>query len=302
MTPTTPGPTKRRRVRKWILGSTAALVVIVGAVLGPRLYNAFSLLQAGEAVDIGGRELFIHCEGTGSPTVLLEHGLGSNGHEWQAVQNDIAELTRVCWTSRAGMGFSDRAPDTTARTAQDAADDLSAALEAAQIGGPYVLVGHSFGGYVVRLFTNQHPDDVIGVVLVDSTHEDQPHRLHNSLSSEAWKELSIFFGSDNPENIDFTASADLVRATRDLGSRPLVVLEATEQSTDADDADITQATADEIDTAMADLWPELQADLALLSTAGTHQVVHGSGHFIQNDNPQAVTDAITRVISDVTEP
>jgi len=289
----------RRRARKWVLGTVAILVVAVGSILGPRLYRAFSLLNAGEQIDIGGRQIFIHCEGSGSPTVLLEHGLGSNGHEWQGVQGTIADQTRVCWTSRAGMGFSDRVPAGTVRTAQDAVDDLTAVLVRAEVPGPYVLVGHSFGGYVVRLFAAQHPDDIVGVVLVDSSHQEQPAQLQSRVSAAAWDEVSVFFGADNPENMDFTASASQVRRAQSLGSLPLVVLEATEQATNTTEAGISETTATEIDTAMSSLWPELQADLATLSTEGTHRVVTDSGHFIHEDNPTAVVAAITNVLSGV---
>ncbi|MCP3937341.1 MAG: alpha/beta hydrolase [Actinomycetia bacterium] len=305
MTTSNSSPTKPRRVRRLLLGAITIIILIVGATgatLVSRDHSAISLLRAGQEIDIGGREMFIHCMGAGSPTVLLEHGLGSNGHEWHTVQNVVAGDTRVCWTSRAGMGLSDRAPETTPRTANDAVDDLTALLDAVEMSGPYVLVGHSFGGYVVRLFTARRPDDVVGVILVDSTHEDQPDVLRNRLSPAAWEELAGFLGADNPENIDLTASAREVQLLSNLGSTPLVVLEATEQSTDADAGGISSASATEIDAAMAQLWPELQADLASLSTRRIHRTIPDSGHFIQNDDPQAVIDAITWILDEVAEP
>ncbi len=86
-------------------------MLLVAAVIGLRVYNAFALLASGEKVDLGGgREMFVACEGSGSPTILLEHGLGSSGAEWQEVQDRLAETNRVCWRSRAGQGFSDPHP------------------------------------------------------------------------------------------------------------------------------------------------------------------------------------------------
>jgi pimeloyl-ACP methyl ester carboxylesterase len=121
--------------------------------------------------DIGGRGLFLLCEGKGSPTVLLESGMGDSISTWQRVMPALSEQTRVCAYDRAGLGFSDP-PTVRPRTSQDIALDLHKLLAVAGEAGPYVLVGHSIGGLHVRVFAAEFPDEVVGVVLVDSSHPD----------------------------------------------------------------------------------------------------------------------------------
>lgn len=281
---------------KWFLGLLAAIVLAAGVLVGPRLFSAFALLRAGEQVDVGGREIFLHCEGAGSPTVLLEHGLGSNGHGWQTVQGELAEDNRVCWTSRAGVGFSDPAPGTATRTAQDAVDDLRVVITSAGLDEPFVLVGHSFGGFVVRLYAEQHPDDVAGMVLVDATHDRQASLLRNRLSPESWREVEPLYAGENPERMDLLASAEQVATLGDLDALPLVVLEAPAQLS-GDAAGLDEDVASEVDAVMSSLWPELQQDLARMSPEGSHRAVADTGHFIHEDRPDAVVDAIRDVLS-----
>jgi pimeloyl-ACP methyl ester carboxylesterase len=130
-------------------------------------------------VDIGGYLLKINCTGNGSPTVILEAGLGDVSIEWSRVQPEIAKFARVCSYDRAGYGSSDAGP--MPRTSQQIAKELHTLLQNAREAPPYLLVGHSFGGYNVRVFNGNYPDEVTGIVLVDSTQEDQ-----YELSSPAW--------------------------------------------------------------------------------------------------------------------
>ena len=124
---------------------------------------------------MGGYQLHIHCLGEGNPTVILEAALPGASAHWGWVQPDIATTTRVCAYDRAGMGWSDPGPEP--RDAQTIASELHTLLDNARIEGPYVLVGHSFGGLYARMYTAQYPDEVAGMVLVDSTHPDQWTRL-----------------------------------------------------------------------------------------------------------------------------
>lgn len=287
-----PKPHKRPRVGRWFLIGLAGLAAATAALVGPGMYDTMSFRNSGQHVDIGGRALFLRCQGTGSPTVVLEHGLGSDATAWRTVQEAVAEETRVCVTSRAGMGFSDPIPGDETRTAQDALEDLVSALDGADVSGPYVLVGHSFGGFVVRLFVDEHPDDVVAMVLVDSSHEEQTERqaqlLEQLLSPEAWAEISQAgeVGA-NPERMGVEASGTQVAAAGKLGDLPLIVLEAGGH-------DLQEQ--DEVQQAMADLWSTLQGELASLSTNSAHIVVPDSGHFIQTEQPDVVIDAIRSAI------
>jgi pimeloyl-ACP methyl ester carboxylesterase len=108
---------------------------------------------------------------TGKPTVLLEAGIGSFSSNWAWVQTVLASSTRVVAYDRAGLGWSD--PTSEPQDAQQSANDLHAALQKAGIPGPYVVAGHSYGGLVVRAFTDLYPHEVVGMVLVDASHPDQ---------------------------------------------------------------------------------------------------------------------------------
>ena len=122
-------------------------------------------------VDIGGYRLNILCTGIGTPAVILDSGLGEPALSWIGVQTGVERSTRVCSYDRAGYGHSDPGPHP--RSSLQIATELHALLEKSKTPGPYVLVGHSFGGYNVRVYAGLYRDEVAGVVLVDSSHEDQ---------------------------------------------------------------------------------------------------------------------------------
>jgi pimeloyl-ACP methyl ester carboxylesterase len=124
-------------------------------------------VKAGRLVDIGGRRINLLCNGTGGPTVVLMAGSSSWSFTWYKAQPEIAKRERVCAFDRAGYGFSDPAP--TPEILSDSVNDLHAALRAAELRGPYVLVGHSLGGLEARLFAQRWPHEVGGMVLVDTS-------------------------------------------------------------------------------------------------------------------------------------
>lgn len=126
-------------------------------------------------VDIDhGRRLNIYCRGSGAPTVVFDAGLGESTSTWGLVQPAIAVKTRTCSYDRAGLGFSD--PATRPGTTLNIADDLHRLLQAAHIAPPYILVGHSSAGMNVRVFADRYPKEVVGLVLIDPSHEDQSQR------------------------------------------------------------------------------------------------------------------------------
>ena len=122
-----------------------------------------------------GRRIFISCMGSGSPTVLFESGYRGGASAWYKVQSAVARTTRACAYDRAGYGESDPGP--LPRDGESVARDLDAALRAAGIAGPLVMVGHSAGGLYVRLFSDLRPKDVVGMVLVDPSVEHQDQRF-----------------------------------------------------------------------------------------------------------------------------
>src|SRR5215210_7405924 len=162
-----------RRIGKALLG--LVLVLLALAVVGA-IYQAIATERAeraypppGEMVDVGGYSLHINCTGQGSPTVLLDAGSGLFSAQWVRVQRDVSGSTRVCAYDRAGMGWSDMGPDP--RDARQITSELHTLLGKAGIEGPYVLVGHSYGGMYMQTYAARYPDEVAGVALVDSSTE-----------------------------------------------------------------------------------------------------------------------------------
>jgi pimeloyl-ACP methyl ester carboxylesterase len=178
---TNPGRLKR------LLGRTLlvlVVLVVVAAIVGASYQgienraDSQRFPQQGKSVSLGPEfgnvHLNIDCQGQGSPTVVLESRLGVPGVGWNRVQTEAAKFTRVCWYDRAGYGWSDGS--SAPRTSLEIAKELHALLAAANEKGPFVLAGHSFGGYNVRVYNGQYPSEVAGMVLVDASHEDQESR------------------------------------------------------------------------------------------------------------------------------
>jgi pimeloyl-ACP methyl ester carboxylesterase len=236
----------------------------------------------GRLVDAGGRWLFLHCRGVGTPTVVFDAGYSADSSAWDAVAPAVAELTRACVWDRADTGRSANTPP--ARTSGDAVADLWALLRAAGEAPPYVLVGHSYGGQNVRLFAAEHPDDVAGLVLVDALHEDYFDRLQ-ALDPAQAAALADFLAA-RPEVVDFAASADQLRAAADAPDVPAVVIVRDTLSFPP-----LEPTAE-----TEALWRELQRDLAVRLPRAEMVVAEKSGHLISLDRPDVVVAAVARVI------
>jgi len=131
----------------------------------------------GSLIDVGGHRLHVTCMGRGSPVVLLESGIAASSLSWAVVQPAIAMFTRVCSYDRAGLAWSD--PPSCPRTFDRIVDELETVLRSIAPGDPYILVGHSFGSFVVSAYAMRHPTRVVGLVLVDPATEwltMTPHR------------------------------------------------------------------------------------------------------------------------------
>jgi pimeloyl-ACP methyl ester carboxylesterase len=257
-------------------------------------------------VDVGGgREMYLECRGTGSPTVVLVSGFRGSHDDWTNVINpddsagapkpsdsavfpEVSSFTRVCAYDRPGTTYMDGTP--TASTpvpqptpAQDGTADLHALLTAAEEPAPYVVVAHSWGGLIGYLFASDYPDAVSGLVLVDPGSEF----LQTELTPEHWakfvegaKELG---DPEDSEAADYESSVEALRAAPPVGAIPAVVL-----------------TSDEpFDFGAGDgTWPAwLAAQDRLAKLLGAEHITDTtSGHYIAGEQPQIVIDAIRQVV------
>jgi pimeloyl-ACP methyl ester carboxylesterase len=260
----------------------------------------------GHLVDIGGYRLHLWCTGDGAPAVILDTGLGGSSADWGFVQPDVARFTRVCSYDRAGMGYSDPGPSP--RTARRIASELAELLVRSGIGGPVVLVGASIAGFDVRVFASDHPERAAGLVLVDASHENQPHEVPQMarfvplLSTIGVLRL---FGVSFGQRIESLAPSvrQFARATS---------FRAAGYQTAADEIIHVRQSASEVRSSRRKLtipvlvitggrgadenWRQLQRDQASLSDRGCLIVAQESGHVVSVDQPEVVVDAIRTVV------
>nr|AHZ45555.1 alpha/beta hydrolase fold protein [uncultured bacterium] len=260
----------------------------------------------GRLVNIGGHSLHIRCVGpaTGGPTVVLEAGAGNFSNRWTAVQDLLAPRVRSCAYDRAGWGWSE--PGRTPRTLQQTVFELHALLEKAKVPGPFVLVGHSLGGLVARLYADRYSAAVMGVVLVDALHEDS---VQFNLRINQWARIrELSKGRVVPEARLATATTPdtseddylaeelqqiyLSRRSNPtpLGDRPLIVLHAGKRPP-------PPGTSEEFWTNLKQEKDDQGMDLARLSRNSKFVRDPLSGHNIHVDNPVLVATAIEEVVT-----
>ncbi|HTS06035.1 MAG TPA: alpha/beta hydrolase [Candidatus Eisenbacteria bacterium] len=305
------------------------LVILVTAISGyiyenvsearDRRFNPMS----GHLVEVNGHKMHILCAGKGSPTVVLDSGMGDSYLSWRKVQPQIAGFTRVCSYDRAGLGYSE--PSGEPRTSKVIAAELHGLLHADGIAPPYVLVGHSMAGFDVRLYASAYPGEVAGMVLVDASHPDQENRFSedlkamegNWLRDQEFIAYTMPFGvprllglcEDDPveraagcnsnsareqvaEMKAFNESAAQTATTGSLGDMPLAVISHDPEKLHSElPPDIARSTNQ--------AWATMQEELAHLSTRGTQTVSKSSSHYIQFDNPELVISTVRNIVEQV---
>jgi pimeloyl-ACP methyl ester carboxylesterase len=234
-----------------------------------------------DIIAVGDLELYIHCEGVGSPLVMFESGLGGGASLWQRVQADVALQTRACAYDRAGRGRSGPAPSP--RPLQQMAEELHQLLERAAQTGPIVLVGHSMGAGLVRWFEIQHPERVMGMVLVDPATaagiEAASAAVPVEKLAEFDRQLRAVEGIDRESYLKGFSS--LRESGQTLGERPLMVLTAGQpEATLAS----RQASSAELDALSSDL---------------VRVVAEKSGHDVVTDEPTLVSRSVLSVVAAV---
>jgi pimeloyl-ACP methyl ester carboxylesterase len=313
------------RTRSWVvypLFAAYALCALAGSYQTVReLFDRQTHRAPGQLVDVGGHRLHLHCVGSGTPTVILESGLGEGAAYWGWISTAVARETKVCGYDRAGRGWSDSASGPQNGIA--VATDLHILLDRAHVPGPFVLVAHSSGAAYVRIFAGRFPEHVAGVVLLDGqpaeAFEGLPsypafysgfrrvsallpslarlgvgrlvfHAGFASLPAPARNMQRLHYSSTRQyrslrdEFAELPASLAQSRSLQSLGHRPLVVVTA------ARDAQVG--------------WLPLQDSMATLSTNSSHRVVPHTHDALVNDktaaetSSQAIRDVVRAVRSD----
>ncbi len=238
--------------------------------------------MAENRADAGGFELFYRVlgENQGLPAVILEAGYGISSKTWSRVQEEIAAYTQVLVYDRAGLGQSGRGNQP--RHGRQHVENLRDLLSAVQIEPPYILVGHSYGGLIVRLFASMYPENAAGVVLVDPTHEDQEETMIPLLQPKSRDEYYQQFSREGTHQ-EFVESLEQVRSLRrSLGDIPLTV--------------ITAGQLEYHTEASYENWLAMHKDLLRLSTNSTHVIARHSGHNIHRQQPEIVIEAIKNIL------
>jgi pimeloyl-ACP methyl ester carboxylesterase len=299
----------RSRSRRWLLYPVIAMMAL--AAVGGGYETVRGALDEdfpmpGQLIDVGGHSLHLNCRGSGSPTVILEPGAGGMSSDLAWITPAVARDTRVCVYDRAGRGWSE--PADSRQDGAQIATDLHTLLQRGHVPGPYVMAGHSFGGLYVLTFAARYPDEVAGMVLVDSAEPGSAAKAATSpgnegsydiigrasalLSSSArlgfWRLLgqgtvtaSQVQGTLD-EYMQASASVDQAASLGDFADKPLFVLTAGSGSDAA--------------------WFAFQDDLASLSTNSAHRVIAGATHddlVSDEDAAAATSQAILDVVSSV---
>src|SRR5215469_4327148 len=272
-------------------------------------------------VDIGGgRMMYIECHGSGSPTVLLISGTDTASDLWHAadqkgptVYEDIQKMTRVCAYDRPGaphldqtLSRSDPVPQPT--SARSGVDDLAALLKAADVLGPYVLVAHSFGGTIARVFAGEHPDEVKGIVFVDALTPEL--RAHMTPAEwETWKRASVrpaeaLAAYPDLERQNFDETLDQTAAAAALRPMPVGVLTASDKYVDVvpkliQAGELPPDTPPDLGAVIDRAQAAAHSELAALVPGAVHITDTHSGHNIMIHNAPVVIEAIRMVVDAV---
>jgi pimeloyl-ACP methyl ester carboxylesterase len=310
-----------------VLGAAATALADSPSAKGSAKGNSARNKDFAGLVDIGGgREMYMECRGEGSPTVVFVSGAGDRTETWsetldpskQAVLPAIAETNRVCAYDRPGTVLatgegvedfeksrSDPVPQPT--TLQDGARDLHALLSASGERGPYVVVAHSMGGAIAKLYASEYPQDVSGLVLVDYT----PYEARTALTDKQWKYWKVLLGGSPSEKalalypalewFDHQRNLEQALASAPLKPMPLIVFQSDEPfdlTPYVEDGTLpmTAEEAEQFRKLLYQSWQYAMADLVSQVPGARHITNTDSGHYIHQEQPQLVIDSVREVL------
>jgi pimeloyl-ACP methyl ester carboxylesterase len=316
---------------RWLLYPVIALLALAAIGGGYQTLGAAADAKAypmpGRLIDVDGHRLHLSCTGSGTPTVVLEPGAGEMSSNLGWITLAVARDTRVCVYDRAGRGWSE--PADSAQDGAQIATDLHSLLQRGHVPGPYVLAGHSFGGLYVLTFAARYPDEVAGMVLVDSTapaaaaNPQTPSLGHGGSSDDAMSRVSALVstaarlglarlyaqfanGSLPPRSREEVRASDAtpstLRSTIDEYAQAAASTEQAAALRDFGDKPLIVLTAGSGHDAA---WSTAQNHMATLSTNSAHRVIAGATHddLVGNEeDAAATTQAILDVVASVRSP
>ncbi|MBP6869270.1 alpha/beta hydrolase [Candidatus Babeliales bacterium] len=304
----------------------ASLLAFAGYEYVGRTMDKQNFPPIGRMIDVGGYKLHVIDKGQGGPTVVVDPGCGCNSLTWGLIYPEIAKLTRVIVIDRAGYAWSDASP--LARTSENVVQEMHTLLKNAGIPAPYILVGHSFGGGNVRLFASKYPDEVEGVILVDSVHEDQrekipSYKIKPELSWKKYIEQSLGLRplmteqqhqefndwvKEFPTEVQHNYIATkLPIQSSQTSYQELLNVESSFQQLKNDGGLLAdkplmviragKMSGTDQEKNQMKIW--LQADLATKSSRGKLIVAEKSGHMIPNEQPEIIVEAVREMVAEI---
>jgi pimeloyl-ACP methyl ester carboxylesterase len=312
-----------------IAALAAAVLLIAFAIETLRMHRLKSYPPPGETYTTGGATVHMDCTGAGSPTILLESGLGDDFLSWRRVQPALSHTTRVCSYDRAGYGWS--SPRQGPRDAEHIAEELHELMTAAHIDGPIVLMGHSMAGVILRIYASRYPAGIAAMVFVDASTPTQAERLPKEFSgwsdfTEADKLLRPFgvtrmrghcgvedpatpelnallqwhdctraaMETDDLEGAVFAESCREANATGPFGDIPILIF-SQDPAMHFGDVPFSQAIAER----GAATWNTLQEELKQLSPRSRRIIARGSTHYIHQLRPELVIREVQHLIGEI---
>ncbi len=323
-----------RKIVEGVLLSLAAIVclgLVASSGFNAIAFVAFRYAPPGSFYHVNGRRMRLECTGRGSPTIVLESGLGNDGLIWGGVQPILARTTRVCSYDRAGYGWSDAVPPP--RDADHIAEQLHGLLAAAQVEGPIVLMGHSIGGIYIRDFASRFPTEVAGLIFVDGStplqEKDPAFEAHLPVRTpglpvrlltmaEFSAGIPRWLGAcSHPPAWPDRRAAELMTEDRcypgvseslaeagswdrsgyeteysgPYGALPILIF-----------SEAPAALAAHYPADVVHAWSRMQQNLLRLSTRSRQIIAKGSGHYIQLDRPELIEREAARFIEGIRGP
>jgi pimeloyl-ACP methyl ester carboxylesterase len=313
------------RARRVVIGVVAlAATTMLGLVAYGAIAEGLFFRRhppPGRLLDVGGHRLHIQCAGTGTPAVIFESALGGSSADWYAVQPEVARFTRACAYDRAGAGWSEEAP--LPRDPVRTANELHTLLGNAGVAPPYVLVGHSYGGYVVRVFAHRFPGEMAGLVLVDIATPEMFQRapaIHSQMAQMArdcrWDRLRAVFAISRLRGNSMTYVPPAIRPITDgfflsrkfqddsCGEVQAMLGEGQQQVREAGSfgalplAIVTAGKREYLDEDSWRTWQEIQRGLTALSTRSTQTFANQSSHHVPFGEPHVVAAAVRGIVDE----